>query len=51
MSYMFFDEALHMFVNAFLASIVVLIAVSGIGIAIVETLEKSDSHYPSKYSR
>lgn len=51
MSYMFFDEALHMFVNAFLASIVVLMAVSGIGVAVIETLEKSGSRYPSKLSR
>lgn len=45
---MFFDQALHMFVNAFLASIVVLMAVSGIGLAIIETTEKADNRHPSK---
>lgn len=49
--YIFFDEALHMFVNAFLASVVVLMATSGIGLAIVETIEKPDSRHPSKNFR
>ncbi|NJL11004.1 MAG: hypothetical protein HC908_14840 [Calothrix sp. SM1_7_51] len=40
-TYIFFDEALHMLVNAFLISVLLLIAVSGIGLAVVETIEKS----------
>ncbi|WP_407891823.1 hypothetical protein [Scytonema sp. NUACC26] len=40
-SYIFFNDALRILVNAFLASVFLLIAVSGVGLAIVETIEKS----------
>lgn len=40
-TYIFFDEALRMLVNAFLASVVLLIAASGIGLAVIETIEKT----------
>jgi hypothetical protein len=43
-SYIFFDEALRMFVNAFLVSVFVLITASGIGLAVVESVEKTDIH-------
>lgn len=46
-TYIFFDEALHIFVKAFLASVVLLLAVSGIGLAVVETIEKEDLRNPS----
>lgn len=39
-SYIFFDEALRMFVNAFLASVVILMTASGIGLAVIESIEK-----------
>jgi len=39
-TYIFFDEALHMFVQAFLGSIFLLIAVSGIGLAVIESIEE-----------
>jgi hypothetical protein len=40
-TYVFFDEALHMLANAFLISATLLIAVSGIGLAVIETIEKT----------
>jgi hypothetical protein len=40
-TYIFFDDALHMLVNAYLVSVVLLIAASGIGLAVIETIEKS----------
>ncbi len=40
-TYIFFDDALHMLVNAYLVSAVLLIAASGIGLAVIETIEKS----------
>lgn len=41
-TYIFFDEALRMFVNAFLVSIFLLITVSGIGLAVIESIEKTN---------
>ncbi len=40
-TYIFFDEALQMLTNAYLISIVLLIAASGIGLAVIETIEKT----------
>jgi hypothetical protein len=40
-TYIFFDEALHILVNAFLGSVLLLIAVSGIGLAVIATMEKT----------
>lgn len=40
-TYIFFDEALHILVNAFLVSVLLLIAASGIGLAVIETIEKT----------
>jgi hypothetical protein len=40
-TYIFFDEALHLLVKAFLVSVVLLIGTSGIGLAVIETIEKS----------
>ncbi|MDJ0798125.1 MAG: hypothetical protein QNJ51_15120 [Calothrix sp. MO_167.B12] len=40
-TYIFFDEALRMFVNAFLVSIFMLITASGIGLAVIESIEKT----------
>ncbi|MBW4685999.1 MAG: hypothetical protein KME40_13090 [Komarekiella atlantica HA4396-MV6] len=40
-TYIFFDEALRMFANAYLVSGVLLIAASGIGLAVIETMEKT----------
>lgn len=40
-TYIFFDNALHMLVNAYLVSAVLLMAASGIGLAVIETIEKS----------
>ncbi len=40
-TYIFFDEALYMLVKAFLMSVVLLIGTSGIGLAVIETIEKS----------
>jgi hypothetical protein len=47
-SYIFFDDALRILVNAFLASVLLLIAVSGIGLAIIETTEKSGDRVDTK---
>ncbi len=40
-TYIFFDDALRMLANAFLISVILLFAVSGIGLAVIETIEKS----------
>lgn len=47
MTYIFFDEALQMFVNAFLGSIFLLMTVSGIGLAVIESIEKDNISSPS----
>jgi hypothetical protein len=49
-TYIFFDEALQILVKAFLASIMLLLTVSGIGLAVVNTIEKeTGSNSSSKY--
>jgi hypothetical protein len=40
-TYMFFEDALRMFANVYLLSAVMLIAVSGVGLAVIETMEKT----------
>lgn len=40
-SYIFFDDALRILVNAFLASAILLMAASGIGLAVIESIEKA----------
>jgi hypothetical protein len=40
-TYIFFDEALRMLTNAYLLSVILLIAGSGIGLAVIETIEKT----------
>lgn len=40
-TYIFFDEALRILSNAFLLSAVLLIAASGLGLAVIETIEKT----------
>jgi len=40
-TYIFFDDALRMFANAYLISAILLIAASGIGLAVIETMEKT----------
>ena len=45
-TYLFFDEALRIFVNAFLISVLILIVVSAIGLAVVGTIEKNNI-YPT----
>jgi hypothetical protein len=47
-SYIFFDDALRMLVNAFLLSILLLIAFSGFGLAVIETMEKSGIRVDAK---
>ncbi|MBN3908888.1 MAG: hypothetical protein HWQ35_20735 [Nostoc sp. NMS1] len=41
-TYIFFGEALRMLTNAYLLSAVLLIAASGIGLAVIETIEKAE---------
>lgn len=50
-TYIFFDEALHILVKAFLASIFLLLATSGIGLAVVGTIEKASlrNQYPKDF--
>ena len=50
-TYIFFDEALYIFVKAFLASIMLLLTISGIGLAVVETIEKETpgNSYPNHF--
>jgi hypothetical protein len=43
-TYIFFDDALRMFTNAYLLSTVLLIAASSIGLAVIETIEKTGEH-------
>ncbi|WGV26556.1 hypothetical protein [Halotia branconii] len=40
-TYVFFEDALRMLTNAYLLSAVLLIAASGIGLAVIETIEKT----------
>ncbi|MBW4564030.1 MAG: hypothetical protein KME32_23395 [Mojavia pulchra JT2-VF2] len=40
-TYIFFDGALQMLANAYLISAILLIAASGIGLAVIETIEKT----------
>ncbi|MFN6570580.1 hypothetical protein [Dendronalium sp. ChiSLP03b] len=40
-TYIFFEDALRMLTNAYLLSAVMLIAASGIGLAVIETIEKT----------
>ncbi|AFY49516.1 hypothetical protein Nos7524_3736 [Nostoc sp. PCC 7524] len=40
-TYIFFDDALRMLTNAYLLSAILLIAASGIGLAVIETIEKT----------
>ncbi|BAY07163.1 MULTISPECIES: hypothetical protein [Nostocales] len=40
-TYIFFNDALQMLTNAYLISAIVLIAASGIGLAVIETIEKT----------
>ena len=47
-TYIFFDDALRMLVKAFLMSVVLLIAASGIGLAVIETIEKTGDHVDAK---
>ncbi|MBD2361752.1 MULTISPECIES: hypothetical protein [unclassified Anabaena] len=41
-TYIFFDEALRMLTNAYLLSTMLLITASGIGLAVIETIEKTE---------
>jgi hypothetical protein len=43
-TYIFFDDALRMLANTYLISAVLLIAVSSIGLAVIETIEKTGEH-------
>ncbi|MBK1988846.1 hypothetical protein A0J48_015090 [Sphaerospermopsis aphanizomenoides BCCUSP55] len=43
-TYIFFDEALRMLTNAYLISAVLLIVGSTIGLAVIETIEKTGEH-------
>ncbi|MDY6902862.1 MAG: hypothetical protein SWZ49_33045 [Cyanobacteriota bacterium] len=45
-TYILFDEALYILVKAFLASIILLLTISGIGLAVVSTIEKGSSDNP-----
>ena len=40
-TYMFFEDALQTFVHAYLLSAVLLIAASGIGLIVIETIERT----------
>lgn len=46
-TYIFFEDALQMLVNAFLISAVMLIAASGIGLAVIETMERTGDRQAS----
>jgi hypothetical protein len=50
-TYIFFDEALHILVKAFLASIILLLTISGIGLAVVQTIEEENqgNSYPKHF--
>ncbi|BAZ33354.1 hypothetical protein NIES4074_58640 [Cylindrospermum sp. NIES-4074] len=43
-TYIFFDDALRMFANTYLISALLLMAASGIGLAVIETIEKTGEH-------
>lgn len=43
-TYIFFETALRMLENAYLASVLTLIAVSGIGLVVLTTIEKPDEY-------
>ncbi len=45
-TYILFDEALHILVKAFLASVMLLLTISGIGLAVIGTIEKGNSDNP-----
>lgn len=46
-TYIFFDTALRMLVNAYLVSVALLISASVIGLAVVETMEeRTDNRFP-----
>ncbi|MEC4881863.1 MAG: hypothetical protein SAL70_11035 [Scytonema sp. PMC 1070.18] len=47
-SYIFFDEAQRIFVNAFLTSVLLLLAFSSIGLAVIETIEKTGIRLDAK---
>ena len=40
-TYIFFDQALKMLTTAFFASVIILVAFSSIGLAVIETIEKT----------
>jgi len=43
-TYIFFDRALYMLTNAYLLSVIALILISGVGLALIETIEKTAEH-------
>lgn len=43
-TYIFFDTVLQMLVNGYLVSAILLVAVSGISLAVIETFEKASHH-------
>ncbi len=43
-TYILFEDALRMLANTYLLSVIGLIAVSGIGFMVVETIEKASDH-------
>lgn len=43
-TYIFFEDALRMLTNTYLVSALLLIAASSIGLAVIETIEKSGEH-------
>jgi hypothetical protein len=40
-NYIFFDDAMQILANAFLASVAILMAASGIGLVVIESSEKT----------
>jgi hypothetical protein len=40
-NYIFFDDALHLLINAFLGSVAILMAVSGVGLVVIESIEET----------
>ncbi|WP_017318434.1 hypothetical protein [Mastigocladopsis repens] len=47
-SYILFDDALRMLVKAFLVSVLLLIACSGLGLAVIETIDKTGLRVDAK---
>lgn len=43
-TYIFFNQAIRMLTNAYLISAILLIAASSIGLAVIETIEKTGEH-------